>query len=64
MCHSRGFFAEGQGGGGVVGGGVPVNVSELKRGRYQNTPFPALGLEANTKKMPQTESIFYSLEDL
>ena len=22
MCHSRGFFAEGQGGGGVVGGGV------------------------------------------
>ena len=36
MCHSRVFFAEGQGeGGGGSGRGGPVNVSpELKRGRY------------------------------
>ena len=60
----KGIFRRGAGRGGGSWGGGPVNVSELKRGRYQNTPFPALGLEANTKKMPQTESIFYSLEDL
>ena len=50
MCHSSLFFCD------------PVNVSpELKRGRYQNTAFPALGLEANTKKCPKQNLFFIHL---
>ena len=51
--------------GGVVGGGGPVNISpELKRGRYQNTPFPALDLKTNRKECPKQNPFFFSLEDL